>query len=205
MQLIAVRKLELSPTWLHCFTDCTNRRQSAKQNFAVTIKDYGGKLLPTLPSTSIIPENETSETLVDAITSRVAKKAALLSDWKVMHERIFPNRQHEILDDSQLSNGKLSEYGLVTTDTCNSAQKLNRLICEKIEFKVLADGIQLIKDEVQVCSQWCHNYLRNIWIGDTNKCLSKYLNALLGEDLEKLDNNLKISTNFDSVLFTIDK
>ena len=122
-----------------------------------------------------------------------------------MHERIFPNRQHDIPAGSQLSIGKLSEYGLVTTDTCNSAQKLNRLLCENIELTALEDGIKLTKEEVQVCSQWCHNHLRNIWIGATNKCLSKYLNELLGEDLEQLDNNLRISTNFDSVLFAIDK
>ena len=107
-------------------------------------------MLPTLLSTSIIPENETSETLADAIASEVEKKAALLSDWKAIPERMFPNRQHDIPAGSQLSIGKLSEYGLVTTDTCNSAQKLNRLLCEKIELKALADGIMLSIEDVQV-------------------------------------------------------
>ena len=100
---------------------------------------------------------------------------------------------------------KLSEYVFVTTETCNSAQKLNILLCEKIELKALTDEIKLNKEEVQVCSQWCQNHLRNIWIGATNKRLSKYLNKLLGEDLEKLDNYIRISTNFYSVLFAIDK
>ena len=31
VQLIAARKLALSPTWIQCFTDGTTRRQSAKQ------------------------------------------------------------------------------------------------------------------------------------------------------------------------------
>ena len=128
-----------------------------------------------------------------------------MNDWKLLHEKIFPNRQHNIPAGLQLSIGKLSDYCMVTTDTCNSAQKLNRLLCKKIELKVLADGIKLTNKEVKVCSQWCHNHLQNIWIGATNKALSKYLNELLGEDLEHLDSKPRITTNFDAVLFAIDK
>ena len=131
VQLIAARKLALSPTWIQCFTNGTTRRQSAKQNFAVTIKDAGGELLPILLSTSIIPETEESDTVANAIVIEVEKKAALMNDWKLLHEKIFPNRQHDIPAGLQLSIGKLSDYGLVTTDTCNSSQKLNRLLWKR--------------------------------------------------------------------------
>ena len=118
---------------------------------------------------------------------------------------MFPNKQHDIPAGSQLSIGKLSDYGMVTTDTCNSARKLNKLLCNKIELKALADGIKLTNEEVKVCSQWCHNHLRNIQIGATKKALSKYLNELLGKDLEHLDSKLRITTNFDAILFAINK
>ena len=119
-------------------------------------------MLPILLSTSIIPETEESDRVANAIAIEVEKKAALMNDWKLLHEKIFPNRQHNIPAGLQLSIGKLSDYCMVTTDTCNSAQKLNRLLCKKIELKVLADGIKLTNKEVKVCSQWCHNHLQNI-------------------------------------------
>ena len=51
----------------------------------------------------------------------------------------------------------------------------------------------------------CHHHLRNVWIKALNKHLSKYLNALMADDLNVIDYRYRFLTKFDVVLWAIDK
>jgi hypothetical protein len=59
---------------------------------------------------------------------------------------------------------KLGGGGVVMTDTCNTAQKLRRILVE-------------VSDDILDLD--CMNHLCNVWIGNIEKALSKYLNDLL--------------------------
>ena len=67
------------------------------------------------------------------------------------------------------------ESGGVMTDTCNSAQKENRLIAASI------NGV--------VHPMFCHNHLRNVWVNNVLDSLTEFLRAHLNDSLEKLHLN----------------
>ena len=52
---------------------------------------------------------------------------------------------------------------------------------------------------------YCHNHLRNVWIGTITKHLSKYFDDILACDLEAIESRYRLSTMMDSVLRSIDK
>ena len=75
---------------------------------------------PLLLTSSIIPKDEKSETICDAIVQTINDKASHLDQWAVVHEKMFGDT-HSIPSSSQIHMSKL-EGGLVNTDTCNGAR-----------------------------------------------------------------------------------
>jgi hypothetical protein len=67
---------------------------------------------------------------------------------------------------------KLSGGGVVMTDTCNTAQKLRRI---------------LVSTSDDILDLDCMNHLRNVWVGNMEKSLSKYLNDLLRCSLDEIN------------------
>ena len=117
-------------------TDATQRRQISRDNILISPRDDDGKLLcPKLLSTTILSENGKAETVCNSIVATFEAKAHLLTDWKEIHERMFPGDEHNIPNARDISITKLHNGGVVTTDTCNSARslatKLVRTIIEK--------------------------------------------------------------------------
>ena len=159
---------------------------------------------PLLISSCIFPEDERSETVCKAIIDTLIDKSKLLDQWMTVHESMFPNHQHDIPSGSDIHLSKL-QYGLITTDTCNSARLLSRLLADKVKSAVEQKMGNLDGSNVIVLTQDCHHHLRNVWIEAVNKRLSSYLNEVLASDLSNIDFRLRVSTMFDAVLRAVDK
>ena len=97
----------------------------------------------------------------------------------------------------------MADHGTITTDTCNAARKLARLLKLAIKEKCVAND--MTDDQINIFVLDCWNHLRNVWIGEMNRVLSKYLADLMREDLELIDSMLRVTTKFDMVLRAVDK
>ena len=78
----------------------------------------------------------------------------------------------------QIDVKKLSDGANVQTDTCNAAQKLQRVLVK------IVGGC----DEYE-----CMHHLRNVWFGNMENKLTKKLNLLLGSDLDKINPRLRVT------------
>ena len=85
---------------------------------------------------------------------------------------------------------KLSNGGTITTDTCNSAQKLRRILIEKIPGAFDFD---------------CMHHLRNIWFGAMEKKLTSQLNLLLRSSLDEIDPKLRVTSSISAIIRAVDK
>ena len=91
--------------------------------------------IPLLLSSSIYPEDESTETVVLALANTVKKKGELLSKWAVMYESMFGvTESHSISPAHSLDLSKLADGGVITTDTCYTARKISRLLCDEVEL-----------------------------------------------------------------------
>ena len=81
------------------------------------------------------PVDETSLAQVDAITSFINEKGQWLEKWADECKRMYPDYKHDIPPASELSLAKLGDGGIVSTDTCNAAQRVNGLLVEKIKVE----------------------------------------------------------------------
>ena len=79
---------------------------------------------------------------------------------------------------------------LLTTDTCNAAQKLRRVIIEDIPGALQFD---------------CMHHLRNVWFGNMEKQLTSTLNNILRVSLDEIDPKLRVSASISAVVRAIDK
>jgi hypothetical protein len=101
-----------------------------------------------------------------------------------------PDKVHLIPTPDSISIDKLGNDGVVMTDTCNGAQKLRRLLVDRIDGSHDLD---------------CMNHLRNVWIGGMEKSLSKYLNDMMRSNLDDIDSKLRVTTSISAVIRAIDK
>ena len=76
------------------------------------------------------------------------------------------------------------------TDTCNTAQKVRRILVDQI-----ADAYELD----------CMNHLRYVWLGNVEKALSTYLNALMDTSLDEINPQLWITASISAVIRAVDK
>jgi hypothetical protein len=70
--MLAAYKLGAAELWTQVFTDRTNRRQMALQNLAIAVKSGDNAIEHVIASSCIFVENETSESIVDAIKDKVS-------------------------------------------------------------------------------------------------------------------------------------
>ena len=76
------------------------------------------------------------------------------------------------------------------TDTCNTAQKVRRILVDRIAGTYELD---------------CMNHLQNVWFGNVEKALSTHLNALLHSILDEIDPQLRVTASISAVIRAIDK
>ena len=112
------------------------------------------------------------ERLVDAVKQKSPSKAELMPSP----------------DDIDLN--KLGVDGVVMTDTCNTAQKLRRILVDRIDGMIDLD---------------CTNHLRNVWFGGVEMSLTKFLNEILRTSLDEIDSSLRVSSSISAIIRAVDK
>ena len=101
--------------------------------------------------------------------------------------------------------GKLGNSGAVTTDTCNPAMKLGRLLEDKILVAAAAMRGDSGASAGRVLKVDCYNHLRNVWFGGMTKSMSGFLTSAMRGELEAIDSKLRVNTSVESVLRAVDK
>ena len=97
-------------------------------------------------------------------TSQLYKIKDRLKRWKEVTMREFPDRPDLLIlipDPGSINIDKLGDGGTITTDTCNAAKKVRRLLVEYINGTVSNQG--------------CMQHLRNVWINGVSKAVNRYL------------------------------
>ena len=94
-----------------------------------------------------------------------------LERWRDVTKREFPELVELIPHPDKLDMNKL-EGGLSMTDTCATARKNNRLLCNSV------DGV--------VYELYCHNHLHNVCMKNVLLSLNEFLYAHLHDSLDKI-------------------
>jgi len=131
---LAALRIGKSPKWTQLHTDETSRRQISLVNVVVGLLGSDGALRSICLSGSIIAEDSTAENQSRAIIASFTESAKLLADWIKVTAEMFPNRD-DLIDlipkPSSMCVSKLLN-GMVSTDTCNTAQLTRSTVIEHI-------------------------------------------------------------------------
>ena len=110
-----------------------------------------------------------------------------------MHEFLdeyYPGNSHLLPLPEDIDIQKLSHGGLITSDTCNQAQKFRRLLVALIDGSFDYD---------------CMNHLHNVWFGNGEKALTKDLNVHLRASLDEIDPKLRVTASMSAIIRAVDK
>jgi hypothetical protein len=102
----------------------------------------------------------------------------------------YPDYSHDIPSPDVIDIQKLGHGGCITTDTCNQAQKVQRLLSEHIPASFNYD---------------CMNHLRNVWFCGAEKALTKDLNNHLQSSLDEIDPKLRVTAAMSANIRAINK
>ena len=109
--------------------------------------------------------------------------------WKEVTKREFPDRP-DLLDlipePESINTDKLGKDGVLTTDTCNTAQKIRRILVEYIGGTIH--------------EQDCMHHLRNVWVNGVAKAVNSYLKDFLEESLDNIASFLRVSPDLAQVI-----
>mmetsp|Transcript_6023 Transcript_6023/g.13183 ORF Transcript_6023/g.13183 Transcript_6023/m.13183 type:complete len:119 (-) Transcript_6023:238-594(-) len=84
-----------------------------------------------------------------------------------------------------------------TTDTCNTAQKFQQLFIDEVA-KAHPLGLGTIIEA-------CWNHLWCIWMDGGAKATSKHMSTFLKDNLDDINDSLRVSTTYDGTLRAMDK
>ena len=131
---LAAYRLGSADAWKQLHTDETSRRQISLVNVVVGLIGSDGILRSICLSGSIITDNSTAENQSRAIISSFTESSQLRANWIKTTAEMFPDRD-DLLDlipkPSSMCVSKLLK-GMVSTDTCNTAQLTRSTIIEHI-------------------------------------------------------------------------
>lgn len=131
---LAALRVGKSPKWKQLHTDETSRRQISLVNVVVGLLGSDGVLRSICLSGSIIAKDSTAENQSRAIIASFSESAKLLADWIKVTAEMFPDRD-DLIDfipkPSSMCVSKLLN-GMVSTDTCNTAQLTRLTVIEHI-------------------------------------------------------------------------
>jgi len=130
--IIAGIRLGRAKKWYQLFTDGTSRRQCKLQNLVLELYHT---YKPLIVSSCILIVNESAEAQVELIDALKARLQAL----RDVLVREYPEKNDLLVlvptEDSIGMQEKLGDNGVVTGDTCATAQKTNRLLQVEIDGK----------------------------------------------------------------------
>ena len=113
-----------------------------------------------------------------------------LNRVRAVLDEASPGNSHQVPSADGIDVEKLSRGGTITTDTCNTAQKLRRILIEAIPGAYDFD---------------CMHHLRNIWFGNMEKKLTAKLNLILKASLDEIDPKLRVSSSISAIIRAVDK
>jgi hypothetical protein len=156
-------------------------------------------------SSGILAENKTAECLTRSIVRTFKEGGKLLEGWRTVLTRLHPHHQdliYMIPQSNELTLTKLATDGMVSTDTCNTAHKTERLLCEVIRKLCFEKG--LMQDELFFFGNDCWNHLRNVWFDAIVNELSS-LGKVLQYDLNEIHPKLRVTTDPNAIFWAIEK
>ena len=168
---MAAHKLAKEKEWHQPHDNGTSRRQQIIHNLCIGVRNEDGVVIPKLLSMLIHPKDETSKTVCDALFSKVEQLGMMLNKWRAKHESMFPGDKHGIPDWNELTLTKLSNAGVITTVTCNTARKTTTNVIHEIQNRNAQDNNEDNADAVTAkpIRQDCMNHLQNVWFEHVNK------------------------------------
>ncbi len=207
-ETITAMKLDVCPTCAEIFFDATTQRQVPFLAFVISLMGDGPESInPIIVLSCIVLEDETSETHVDGIVSKV--RAAIIRSYWVMLQKTnhFPaklnslkkrlQQLHEIVlhDYSALHESipspdgidikKLGQHGVIMMDSCNPAQKTRRLLQHEI-------GGDIVEID-------CYHHLQNVWIKVMEKSVSVFLQVVVSNSIENIPPELWVTCIFSAI------
>jgi hypothetical protein len=102
-----------------------------------------------------------------------------------------------------LTLAKLANDGMVSTDTCNTARKTRRLLCEAIRTVAIKQGFR--EESINVMENDCWNHKRNVWFGAVIKELSSHSDEVLKDNLSEIHPILRVTTDPSNIFRAIEK
>ncbi len=119
--------------------------------------------------------------------------------WLYPHCKYLINM---IPQSNELTLTKLAKDGMVSTDTCNTAHKTQRLLSELIRKLCFEKRMQ---DKTNVLANDCWNHLQNVWFCAIVNELSSYLGEVLQNDLNEIHPILRVTTDPNAIFWAIEK
>ena len=150
-KLLGANKIGHAKSLTEFHGDGTKRRQTDIQNAVLRIATEDGGYENVVLDSAILSEDETAEMTTDAILRSFQNGRRMLTAWRRVTMREFPDRPDLLVlicEPSQLTMAKLADGGWIMTDTCNTARKFRKLLKEAIKEVAIAEGMD--EDEVVV-------------------------------------------------------
>ena len=133
--------------------------------------------------------NLTNIVFVSFATLQLDKLKYCLTRCRDITKREFPSRP-DLLDmtpkPDSINIDKLVEGGTITTDTCNAAHKVCRLLVEHING--------------HVNKQYCMHHLRNVWINGVAKYINKSITEFLNKSIYDIPSYFILSLDMYHVI-----
>ena len=213
-ETLAAYQLAGKINWRQLFTDGTSRRQTHLLTVIIGIDGPDGELVTIILRGAMIGTGETSEQQVDDILEKAIKRGgAKLKRLREIFEELFPGEPHDIPDPGEMNIAKFKD-GMISSDNCNSALKVKRLLVaavqEAIKHNYTAEEWEAFNAEekeakLRVLEGDCYNHLRNVWFGRMSNGITEKLKDKLKDELETIDFRLRVGTGMDGVLRALDK
>ena len=202
---LAAFEIARAQLYQQLFTDGTGRRQTEMQNVVIGILTDGGYRRVSLDG-CVIAEEKTAEAVTASILVAFRESGKLLEKWRLVTSEMYPDRS-DLLDQipraEELTLAKLAKEGFTMTDTCSTAQKIQRLIGQAIDDIAKKEGLSA--DEINVRQSHCWQHLRNVWFGGVSKVLNASLLNRLSDCLESLPSILRIDMNVEDLYRCVEK
>jgi hypothetical protein len=191
--------------WKQLHTDKTGRQQKQLVKVVINIINEAGDFQSICLTGSIIAEDSTAEEQSRAIIASFGEAGQLLHEWKEVTLQMFPSRQ-DLLDmipePKDMSPTKLLG-GMVSTDTCNTAQLTRQTLCNAIIQQGREMGLD--EEKLKMFQGNCHQHLRNILVDAGENYLSSKFSHLLCDDLGIIPPHLRVTCKIGDILRACDK
>ena len=214
-ETLAAYRIAKAVNWRQLFTDGTSRRQTALLTTIIAIDGPEGSLLPIVLRGAFVATGETSEQQVaDILEKAIGRGGAKLEALRKTFEELFPGVPHDIPDRCEMNISKLGGGGAATSDNCNGALKVKRLLIEAVQEAVKASHSDAEWDalteaervkQLSVYEVDCWNHLRNVWLAKVTAALTTRLKETHKEELEAIEFRLRVATDMVLLLRALDK